>query len=203
MTRVVGGEQDAAFRLILDVSGLRLNDDEFIRLCRDNRDLRFELTADGELIVMAPTGSDTGWRASRFNFRLAQWSEQDGSGICFDSSTGFTLPNGAKRAPDASWILLERWNRLSAVERAGLAPLCPDFVVELRSPSDRLVDIHDKLEEYIRNGARLGWLLDPIEGCAWIYRPGSPPERRDSPCELDGSDVLRGFRFDFLELTRL
>jgi Uma2 family endonuclease len=203
MTRVVGQEQDAAFRVTLDVRELRLNDDEFLGLCRDNPDLRLELTANGELIVMSPTGSDTGWKDSRINFRLAEWSERDGSGVCFSSSTGFTLPNGAKRSPDASWILRERWNRLSTDERLGLAPLCPDFVVELRSPSDHLADIHDKMEEYIRNGARLGWLLDPIESRVWIYRPGAAPERRDNPGELDGEAVLPGFRFDFQELIRL
>ena len=202
MARALGREQDSDFRLALDVRGLRLKDDEFIRLCRDNPDLRFELTADGELIVMSPTGSETGRRNSRIHLRLAQWAELDGTGVCFDSSAGFTLLGGAKRSPDASWALRERWDRLTAQEQEGLAPLCPDFVVELRSPSDRLNDIEDKMREYMLNGAKLGWLLDPIDGCAWIHRPEHPPECLLNPEELSGGDVLPGFRFNFREITR-
>jgi Uma2 family endonuclease len=200
MARLLGKEQDAGFRLALDVRGLRLDDEQFIRLCRDNRDLRLELTAEGALIVMPPSGSETGWRESWFNFRLVQWSQQDGAGICFSSSAGFTLPNGARRAPDAAWVLLERWNRLAATERAGPAALCPDFVMELRSPSDRIADIQEKMDEYMRNGARLGWLLDPIDQRAWIYCPDKPPELLHNPGELSGGDVLPGFRFDFREM---
>jgi Uma2 family endonuclease len=120
--------------------------------------------------------------------------------VCFDSSSEFTLPNGAKRAPDGSWIPKSRWDRLSKEEKETFTKICPDFVIELRSPSDRLADVEEKMEEYIANGAQLGWLLDPIENRATVYRPNESPKRIDSPSILTGEPVLTGFIFDFREI---
>ena len=147
--------------IALDVHSVHLSDEQFYQLCRDNRDLRLELTAEGELIIMPPTGSLTGWRNAKINYRLTAWAEADGTGLTFDSSTGFTLPNGTKRSPDAAWIKRERWEALTEKEQEGFAPLCPDFVAELRSPDDSLSTLQDKMAEYVENGAKLGLLFDP------------------------------------------
>ena len=124
----------------------------------------------------------------------------DGTGLAFDSSAGFTLPNGAIRSPDASWVRRERWNALTPDQQEKFAPLCPDFVVELRSRTDRLSDLHDKLQEYIDNGARLGWLIDPIDKRVYVYRPGQPVESLDDPATLSGDPVLTGFVLPVREL---
>jgi Uma2 family endonuclease len=158
------------------------------------------MSARKELIIMPPAGSKTGKRNSKINQRLANWTEQDGTGVCFDADAGFTLPNGAKRGPDAAWISGERWERIPEELQEKLAPICPDFVVELRSPSDRVPDIQEKMEEYISNGVQLAWLLDPFENCATIYRPGEQPQRIENPAILDGGPVLPGFKFDFREI---
>jgi Uma2 family endonuclease len=200
MARPPSIEQDAPFRFSLDVSSVCLTEDQFSRLCSDNPELRIELTADRELIIMSPTGLETGWRNSKINQRLANWAEEDGTGICFDSSTLFTLPNGAKRSPDASWIQKIRCERLSPEERSTFAPICPDFVAELRSPSDLLSELKSKMTEYIQNGARLGWLLDPFEKSVHIYRPGQAPECLENPEYVIGADVLPGFKFNFQEI---
>src|SRR5712691_12931173 len=138
--------------LKLNIQAAKLTEEQFTRLCQENPELRIELTAQQELVIMPPTGSETGRRNSTLTQRLANWAETDGTGIVFDSSTLFTLPNGAKRSPDVSWVKKERWNALTKDQREGFAPLCPDFVVELRSPTDRLSDLHDKMREYIANG---------------------------------------------------
>ncbi len=200
MARPPSIEQHAPFRLSLDVSSVCLTDDQFSRLCSDNPELRIELTADRELIIMSPTGYETGWRNAKITQRLANWTEQDSTGICFDSSTLFTLPNGAKRSPDASWIQKVRCERLSSEERSTFAPICPDFVAELRSPSDTLTDLQEKMADYIRNGARLGWLLDPVEKRVHIYRPRQGPECLENPEYVTGEDVLSGFKFNFQEI---
>jgi Uma2 family endonuclease len=140
----------------LNVQRTRLTKEQFAFLCQENPDLRFELTAQQELVIMPPAGSETGRRNSKLNLRLAIWAETQGTGLTFGSSTGFTLPNGAIRSPEASWIRQERWNALTKEQRVGFAPICPDFVVELRSPSDRLSELQDKMQEYLANGARLG-----------------------------------------------
>src|ERR671938_1848065 len=158
--------------LRLNVKSLRLTDEQFLQLCADNEDLRLELTAAGELVIMPPTGLMTGWRNSRLTQRLATWAEQDGTGLAFDSSTLFTLPNGAKRSPDASWVRRNRWEALSGEQREGIGPFCPDFVSDLRSPSDRISTLQDKMAEYIDHGAQLGWLIDPYDRRGHIYRPG-------------------------------
>ena len=149
---------------------------------------------------MPPTGSETGRRNSTLTQRLANWAETDGTGIVFDSSTLFTLPNGAKRSPDVSWVKKERWGVLTREQREGFAPLCPDFVVELRSRTDRLLDLQDKLQEYINNGARLGWLIDPLDKRVYVYRPGQLVETLDDPATLSGGLVLPGFVLQVQEL---
>ena len=200
MARPPSIEHHAPFRFSLDVSSVCLTDDQFSRLCSDNPELRIELTADRELIIMSPTGYETGWRNAKITQRLANWTEQDSTGICFDSSTLFTLPNGAKRSPDASWIQKVRCERLSSEERSTFATICPDFVAELRSPSDTLADLQEKMADCIRNGARLGWLLDPVEKRVHIYRPRQGPECLENPEYVTGEDVLSGFKFNFQEI---
>ena len=200
MARPPAIDVDTGVRLVLNVQSVGLTDDQFLRLCSDNRDLRLEMSAREELIIMPPAGSKTGKRNAKIIQRLANWTEQDGTGVCFGADTGFTLPNGAKRGPDAAWISRKRWDGIPEQAQEKLAPICPDFVLELRSPSDRLDDVQEKMQEYIANGARLGWLLDPFENCAIIYRPGQAPERVDVPTILSGDPVLPGFRFDFREI---
>jgi Uma2 family endonuclease len=182
------------------MKSFRLNDEQFSLLCRDNRDLRIEMTAAGDLIIMSPTHMETGRKSGRIFLRLATWAERDGTGECFDSSSLLTLPNGAKRSPDASWILKSRWNKLSDEEKSKFSRIYPDFVPELRSPSDKLQDLQEKLEEYIANGVRLGWLLDPIENVAFVYTSGSAIRRIDQPTLLSGEPVLPRFEFDFREI---
>jgi Uma2 family endonuclease len=173
-----------------------LSDDELFELCQVNRDLRIERTADGEIWVMPPTGGETGRQNASLTPQLGRWSELDGSGVSFDSSTGFILPNGAERSPDAAWIALARWEALSGVERARFPPLCPDFIVELRSRNDDLGKLQAKMEEYRACGARLGWLIDPVERRVHIYRPGAEVETLDAPATVTGDPVLRGFVLD-------
>jgi len=170
-----------------------LDDEQFAQLCRLNPDLRFEYTSTGELLIMTSTGGWTGNRNIRLAARLQLWAETDGTGLAFDSSTIFLLPSGAKRMPDASWMRLERWNALTREQQEGIPPCCPDFILELRSPSDRLPDLQGKMEEYLNNGARLGWLIDPIERVVYVYQPGEAVERLDHPREVSGEPVLAGF----------
>jgi Uma2 family endonuclease len=184
----------------LNVQNTQLTEEQFMRLCQENRDLRFELTSKKELVIMPPVGSETGLRNSRITRYLDLWAERDGTGLAFDSSAGFTLPNGAIRAPDASWVRRERWEALTKGQRERFAPLCPDFVVELRSPSDQLSILQEKMQEYIDNGARLGWLIDPLEKRVHIYRPNQPIEILDNPSSLTGDPVLPGFVLPVREL---
>jgi len=200
MARPPAIELDTPVRVVLNVRSLGLTDDQFLRLCSDNRDFRIEMSAQGELIIMPPAGSKTGRRNFIIVQRLANWSEQDGTGVGFGADTGFTLPNSSKRGPDAAWMSRERCNRIPEEQQEKLAPVCPDFVIELRSPSDCLSDVQAKMEEYIANGARLGWLLDPFDNCVTIYRPGQPPERIEKPTVVHGDPVLPGFEFDFREI---
>jgi len=203
MAHVPTIQADTDFRVVLDVQNVRLKDEQFFRLCSDNSDLRIEMSAAGELIIMAPCKPMTGRRNAKIAQRLSNWAEADGTGECFDSSSLFSLPNGAKRSPDASWILRGRWEQIPEKERnqaERFEEICPDFVIELRSLSDRLPDLKEKMEEYIANGARLGWLLDPIDNFAIIYRPGQLPERIDKATILAGDSVLPGFNFDFREV---
>ncbi len=172
---------------------IELTDEQFFQLCQDNRDFRFERTASGELIIMPPTGSDTGRRNVKITTQLEVWSSQNNLGVAFDSSSGFKLPNGADRSPDASWVKRERWDALTPEQQERFAPLCPDFVVELRSPSDSLEKVRQKMREYMDNGARLGWLINPKNQQVEIYRPNQDVEMLQSPATLSGEDVLPGF----------
>jgi Uma2 family endonuclease len=177
-----------------------LTDDQFFDLCQKNRDLRFERSANGDLIIMSPTGSDTG----NFNFDIAVelgiWNKQTKLGKGFDSSSGFKLSNGAERSPDVSWIRRERWEVCPPEQRQKFAPLCPDFVVELRSPSDSLKATQEKMREYIDNGARLGWLIDRQNKRVEIYRPNRDVEILLNPATLSGEDVLPGFVLNLTEI---
>ena len=186
--------------LRLNVRETKLTEEQFARFCRENPDLRIELTTRGELLIMPPVGLETGRRNARLTGCLGAWTEVNDTGIAFDSSTLFTLPNGAKRSPDASWMRRERWDVLPAKERAGFGLLCPDFVVELRSPSDRLKDLQEKMQEYLANGACLGWLIDPLEKRVYVYRPDQPIEELDDPPSVSGDPVLPGFVLHVREL---
>jgi Uma2 family endonuclease len=182
------------------MTGLTLNLDsithlthgQFWSLCQENRDIRLELTAKGELIVMPPTGWESGKRNSNLNLELGLWNRQSGLGVVFDSSTGFILPNGAVRSPDAAWVANDRIAALNPSSDGFLA-LAPDFVIELRSVSDRLKPIQVKMQEYLENGVRLGFLLNPQDKSVEIYRQGQPVEVLQSPTAVFGEDVLPGF----------
>lgn len=173
---------------------LQVTPEQFESLSAENRDLQLECTAGGELIVNPPTGGETGYCNIKISYFLVKWVEEEGgNGIPFDSSTGFRLSNGADRSPDASWVSRERWESLTPQQRKGFVPLCPDFVIELRSESDSLPKLQAKMQEYIDNGARLGWLFDPQNRQVEIYRPGRDVEVWENPTELSGEDVLTGF----------
>lgn len=178
----------------------RMSATDFFEFCRLNSELRIERTSEGDLIIIAPTGSVTGQRNFALAGMFAAWVETDRTGIGFDSSTGFTLPNGAVRSPDLAWVRRSRWDALTPTEQGAFAPLCPDFVVELRSPSDTLEALQAKMREYIANGTQLGWLIDADEKRVEVYRPGAAVERLDDPRALAGDPVLPGF---VLEVSRL
>jgi Uma2 family endonuclease len=177
-------------------SALRLSDSELLELGRRNPELRMERTAEGNLIVTSPAGGESSRRNARVVAALVSWADGDSTGIVYDSSGGFVLPNGAMRAPDAAWVRKTRIAALSAEQLEGFPPLCPDFVVELRSPSDALADLQTKMDEYLANGARLGWLIDPAERQLHVHRPDAPTEVLESPREVSGSPELAGFVLD-------
>jgi len=189
---------------VMDFSPLttKVSDEQFTELCRRNPDLRIELTSEGDLIIMPPTGGKTGARNFYLTGKFSVWVEKDATGRGFDSSTEFTLPNGAKRSPDVSWVRLERWNALSDEEQEEFPPLCPDFVIELRSRSDRLKELQLKMEEYMANGAELGWLIDPFDRKIYVYRPRTLVEVLDNPGEISGEPLLKGFVLDVQSLWR-
>jgi Uma2 family endonuclease len=170
-----------------------MTEEQFYEFCLANRDLRIERSASGEVIVMPPAFSDTGNRNFNIALQLGNWSELDGTGLGFDSSAGFTLPNGATRSPDAAWIKLERWNALTEKQKASFAPICPDFVIELRSASDTVSSLQKKMEEYIANGTLLGWLIDRQNRQVYIYRPHREPEILNAPETISGDPELPGF----------
>ena len=180
--------------------GLRITDEQFWQLCHQHQDLQFERTAEGELIIMSPTGGLTSDRNSDINFQLRLWNRNSKLGKVFDSSGGFKLPNGADRSPDAAWVELSRWNSLTRQEQERFVPLCPDFVVELRSPSDALKTIQNKMQEYLDNGAKLGWLIDPQCQVVEIYRPRQQMEILHSPKTVSGENILPGFSLDLTEI---
>ena len=174
--------------------------DNFFDFCQLNSHLRIERNATGKLIIMSPAGSETGNRNFKLIQQLANWTDQDGTGIGFDSSAGFILPNGATRSPDASWINLTRWNSLSAEQKTKFAPICPDFVVELKSPSDSLQLLQDKMREYIDNGASLGWLIDRTARQVYIYVPGNDVKCLDNPQTVNAEPLLSGFVLDLAKI---
>ena len=177
--------------------------EQFETLCAEYEDLRLELTSTGELIVMPGTGSETGRRNAHLTSQLYVWTEKDGSGVCFDSSTMFALPNGARRSPDASWVRREKWDSLSESQKERFAPICPDFVVELRSPSDPLRFLLGKMAEYIANGASLGWLIDPFKRQVYVYRPDDEVVILDNPETVSGDPLLPGFELNLTKLWSL
>ena len=175
---------------------LKFTDDKFLEMVAANKDLRLELSSQGELSIMSPTGGETGNRNFEMCLDLGYWNRQNGLGKAFDSSTGFKLPNGATRSPDLSWIKIETLNALTPEQRKRFLPLCPDFVMELVSESDDLADTQAKMREYIANGLRLGWLINPKNKQVEIYRPNQEIEVLQSPTSLSGEDVLLGFILD-------
>ena len=186
--------------LALDFRALEMTDDQFLKFCSDNDDLRFELSAKRELVVMPPSGALSAWEEGELFGQLRSWARRNGTGLAFNASAGFTLPNGAIRAPDASWMPRERWDALEDRERKGFAPLCPDFVMEYRSPSDTLASQQAKMNEYVQNGVRLGWLVDPIRRRVHVYRPGEPVEMLKRPATVSGEPVLPGLEISFQDI---
>lgn len=177
-------------------SELRWSDDALLELCRRNPELRIERTARGDLVVMTPAGGASSRRNARVVAALVDWADENGTGAVYDSSGGFLLANGAMWAPDAAWVPESRLVGLTIEQREGFLPLCPDFVVEIRSPSDSLPELRAKMAEYLANGARLGWLLDPLERRVSVYRPGQRSEIQDQPTQISGSPELPGFVLD-------
>ncbi|UZQ52845.1 Uma2 family endonuclease [Trichothermofontia sichuanensis B231] len=182
--------------LTLDLrSTLELTDEQFVAICRHNPDLRLERSARGELIIMPPTGGEAGRRNSKLGGQLWHWNEQYQLGEVFDSSTGFKLPNGAIRAPDAAWVHRDRWQALTPEQREKFVPLCPDFVIELQSSSDSLEEVRAKMCEYQENGLKLGWLIDPTTATVAVYREQRSPELLLQPDTLSGELILPGWLF--------
>lgn len=179
----------------------RINHAQFWEICQVNHDLRLELTATGEVIAMSPTHSWTGKQNSGLIAQLWNWNESTELGFVFDSSTGFTLSNGAIRSPDAAWIISDRWNRLTEEQqRHAFSPIAPDFAVELRSSSDDLETLHAKMQEYRENGVKLGWLIDPQQRQVEIYRIDQPVEILQAPSTLSGEEVLPGFSLNLIKV---
>lgn len=173
-----------------------MSDEQFFEFCQQNRDWRIERTAEGELIIMPPAGWETGDKNAFITAFLKIWSLQDENGVAVDSSTGFLLPNRATRSPDAAWVKKSRLRAFTPAQKKKFLPLCPDFVIELRSPSDTLHILQDKMREYLDNGAQLGWLIDPSERRVYVYRPGVAVECLDNPTSLSGDPELPGFVLD-------
>ncbi|HLP88979.1 MAG TPA: Uma2 family endonuclease [Nostocaceae cyanobacterium] len=174
-------------------SVVRLTDEQFYKLCMANKDVSLELNAQGELVIVTPVGGESGRRESELNFKVSLWNYQTQLGIVFSSSTIFRLPNGAKRSPDVAWIKLERWEALTEEEREKFPPLTPDFIIELRSKTDSLKTLQEKMQEYIDNGLCLGWLINPQDQQVEIYRQGQAVEVVQLPTLLSGEEVLPGF----------
>ena len=179
---------------------MRMTDEQFFDFCQLNQDVRIERNSKGELIFMSPTGAEGEERNFNLIGQLWLWTKQNATGVGFGSSGGFTLPNGAVRSPDAAWIEKKRWDKIDRNLRKKFAPICPDFVVELRSETDSLQVLQDKMQEYIDNGTKLGWLIDPIQQKVYIYRPNTDLEELDHPNSLNGENVLSGFVLELQDL---
>ena len=182
--------------LTIKFDPIMLSDEQFFQLCQNNRDLRFERTCQGDLIIMPPTGGETSNRNVEIAYQLQAWSRSNQLGIAFDSSGGFKLPNGADKSPDAAWIPLEKWRSLTLKQQQGFLPLCPDFVLELRSKSDDLKILQEKMREYLENGTRLGWLINRQDRQVEIYRQGQAVEVLENPNRLSGENILPNFILD-------
>jgi len=192
MTKVITQVEPDRFLLHLRPA-IKLTDDQLFELCQINQELWIERTAEGDLVIMPPEGWETGNRSMTLGTLLTQWAWQNGTGVTTGSSAGFILPNGAMRAPDAAWVLRSRLAALTAEQKQKFLPLCPDFVVEIRSPSDRLNTLQAKMQEYLDNGARLGWLFDPPNRVVYVYRPNQPVKHLENPTTISGEPVLPGF----------
>ena len=184
------------YRLTLDIQALEMTEHQFLQLCSDNGDLRMELTANGELIIMPPVGLEGSTQEGELYLQLGIWTKQDGTGRAFGPNAGYTLPNGAVRAPDASWMPLSRWESLSRDDQTKFGHTFPDFAIELRSQSDSLPDVQDKMTEYLENGVLLGFLLDPRQRRVYVYRPGQDVEVLEEPESVSADPVLPGFVLD-------
>lgn len=174
-----------------------MSDEEFLRFCAANEPLRFEREPNGEILVMTPPGNRTGRSNAYIVYALGEWSQADGRGYYFDSSTGFTLPDGSMRSPDAAWIQATRWDALSEEDKDRFSPIAPDFVIELRSHGDRLSSLRSKMEQWIANGVQVGWLIDPVEREVTIYRSGAEPEQHSHPTSVQGTGPIAGFELIF------
>ncbi|HKQ92876.1 MAG TPA: Uma2 family endonuclease [Blastocatellia bacterium] len=171
-------------------------EEDFFDMCRRNPDLRVEMSKEGDIIFMPPIGGETSGQIFKIIRDFGIWAIKDGTGIGFESKASFIMPNGAKRSPYISWIKLERWNKLSKDEREWFPHICPDFIVELRLTSDPIEGFREKMEEYIENGARLGWLIDPIQKKIYVYRPNAEVEELDNPASISGYPLLKDFVLD-------
>jgi Uma2 family endonuclease len=188
-------------RFVLQFSPfLKMTDENFFEFCQANRDLRIERNAEGEIIIMPPTGWETGDKNAEITARLRIWTKKDGRGKSADSSAGYKMPNGAIMSPDASWILNERLEKISPRKRRKFLPLAPDFVIELRSESDSLAKLKDKMQEYIDNGVSLGWLIDPQEKQVFVYRPNTEIEVLENSTEISGEPLLPDFTLNLKEI---
>ena len=179
---------------------ITMTDDQFFDFCQLNRDVQIERSAKGELVFMSPTGSESDERNFNLIGQLWAWTKQDGTGVGFGSSGGFTLPSGAVRSPDAAWINKTNWEKIAPELRKKFAPICPEFVIELRSETDSLQVLQDKMTEYIENGTKLGWLIDPQQKKVYIYRDNTTYEELDNPATLSGENVLPGFVLELKDL---
>lgn len=187
-------------RVVLNLKNVDITEEQFFRLCSDNRDLLMELTAQKELIIMPPAGMNSSWRENILSTRLTNWAEKNGTGIVYNAPAGYRLPNGAIRGPDASWVRRERLAAFTKEELEKSGHFCPDFVAEVMSPTNTLEELQDKMAEYIANGVRLGWLIDRYEARVWIYRPGKTVECLENPTTISGDPVLPGFVFNVAEI---
>ncbi|WP_019508620.1 Uma2 family endonuclease [Pleurocapsa sp. PCC 7319] len=188
--------------LTLNLSSLvdKISDRDLEMLSRDNPDARLETNSEGQLIFMSPTGSETGDRNLELAFQIKLWNKQNKLGKVFDSSTGFKLSNNAVRSPDVSWVTLDKWNSLTKQQRRKFAPIDPDFVLELMSPSDDLDDLQNKMREYMNCGVKLGWLINPDDKQVEIYRQGKNKEVLENPLTLSGEDIMPGLIVDLSEI---
>lgn len=177
-----------------------LTDEQFYQLCRANPDVKFERNANGTLLIMSPTGGETGNRNLEIGADFAIWNRQTKLGVCFDSSTCFKLPNGAQRSPDIAWIKQDRWQALTPAQREQFPPIAPDFVLELLSPSDSLPTTQTKMQEYIDNGVNLGWLINRKNRTVEIYRPNQSVQMLTNPTQLSDPDILPGFTLNLSSL---